>query len=150
MRTRLLAITACGAGLVSWARASPPATLRPVASALDVPVDIASLPGDPDRLPVLERAGRVRVVTVSTGQVAPLPFPDFSASVCCLAEEGGAQGICLAPDYAMSGHFYVCSTAAGAGDSLFWLGDPGADIDGNIFVNGGDFGSFVAAFFSGC
>ena len=29
----------------------------------------------------------------------------------------GAQGLTLAPDYATSGEFYVCYTAAGTGDS---------------------------------
>ncbi len=89
--------------------------MRPVASGLDALVDIAGMPGDPDRVLVLERA--VRVVTVSTERFAPLPFLDLSASVCRAAENGEAPRACLAPDYTTSGHRYVCSTTASTGDS---------------------------------
>src|SRR5262245_957164 len=111
------------AGLGAWLAAgvmgAPPATTRLVASGLEFPVAIVGLPGDPDHLLVLERAGRVRVVRVSTGEIAPTLFLDFSSAVCCTGPntDGGAQGLGLAPAFATSHQFYLCFTAAGTRNS---------------------------------
>ena len=75
-----------------------------VARGLDAPVHAASAPGEPDRLYVVERAGRIRVL--ENGRVLPRPFLDISADV----TSGGEQGllsVAFHPDYAENGLFYV-------------------------------------------
>ncbi|HEY7562582.1 MAG TPA: PQQ-dependent sugar dehydrogenase [Gaiellaceae bacterium] len=75
-----------------------------VASGLDAPVHAAAAPGEPGRLYVVERAGRIRVL--ESGRVLPRPFLDISADV----TSGGEQGllsVAFHPDYAENGLFYV-------------------------------------------
>jgi glucose/arabinose dehydrogenase len=93
---------------------APPASrslaLVEVASGLDAPVHAAAAPGEPGRLYVVERAGRIRVL--EGGRVLPRPFLDISADV----TSGGEQGllsIAFHPDYAENGLFYVDFTDLG-------------------------------------
>jgi glucose/arabinose dehydrogenase len=81
-----------------------------VASGLEAPVHAAAAPGEPGRLYVVERAGRIRVL--EGGRVLPRPFLDISADV----TSGGEQGllsVAFHPDYAENGLFYVDYTDLG-------------------------------------
>ena len=82
--------------------------LAPVATA-DRPIHVAAAPGDPSRLFVAERTGRIRVI--KDGQVLERPFLDLRARVEAAVDdvnnERGLQSIVFAPDYARSGRFYV-------------------------------------------
>ena len=72
------------------------------------PVHVAGPPGDPSRLFVVEKAGRVQVLV--GGVRAAAPFLDLDASVDDTGERG-LLSIAFAPDYAASGLFYVFYTA---------------------------------------
>src|SRR5262249_18393797 len=68
-----------------------------------------SPPGDPYRLFVTERAGRIMVVRHD--EVLPKPFLDLTAFVRSSGLEQGLLSIAFAPDYGTSGNFYVMFTA---------------------------------------
>ena len=72
------------------------------------PVHVAGPPGDPSRLFVVEKAGRVQVLV--GGVRAAAPFLDLDASIDDTGERG-LLSIAFAPDYATSGLFYVFYTA---------------------------------------
>ena len=82
--------------------------LTPVAT-VDRPVHVAGAPGDPSRLYVVERTGRIRVI--KDGVLLEEPFldlrPSVEASVDDANNERGMQSLAFAPDYARSGRFYV-------------------------------------------
>lgn len=77
--------------------------LEPVVSGLDAPVHLAAPPGD-ERLFVVERAGRVRVVR--DGELLETPFLDISARVTCCHEQG-LLSIAFDPGWATNGFFYL-------------------------------------------
>jgi glucose/arabinose dehydrogenase len=113
--------TACSSGGSSdeSAPTQPPATiattttaepgplrlkLRRIASGLESPLDVASAPGEPNRLYVVEQAGRI--VTIADGKVSQRPFLDITSDVV----SGGEQGllsVAFHPDYADNHLFYV-------------------------------------------
>ena len=72
------------------------------------PVYVTGAPGDPSRLFVLERPGRVRLVL--NGHAQARPFLDISALVESGGSEQGLLGIAFSPEYARSGLFYVYYT----------------------------------------
>jgi glucose/arabinose dehydrogenase len=78
--------------------------LTRVATGLDAPDDLASTPGEPNRLYVVEQPGRIRVI--ENGRLSPQPFLDITSAV----QSGGEQGllsVAFHPDYADNGLFYV-------------------------------------------
>ena len=78
--------------------------LTPVASGLDAPVDVTSTPSEPDRLYVVEQAGRIR--TIDGGELSPRPFLDITGDV----QAGGEQGllsVAFHPNYESNRLFYV-------------------------------------------
>lgn len=79
--------------------------LEEVASGLTGPLGIAHA-GD-DRLFVVEKSGRVRVI--AAGALLPTPFLDLSAVV-STQDERGLLGLAFAPDYRTSREFYVYYT----------------------------------------
>ncbi|MBC7448983.1 MAG: PQQ-dependent sugar dehydrogenase [Hymenobacteraceae bacterium] len=79
--------------------------LTTVATGLALPVDIAHATGD-DRLFVVERRGRIRLVTPA-GAVLPTPFLDITPRVLSSGGEQGLLGLAFHPDYAANGFFYV-------------------------------------------
>jgi glucose/arabinose dehydrogenase len=89
--------------------------LTRVATGLDAPDHLASAPGEPDWLYVVEQSGRIRVI--ENGRLTPQPFLDITSAV----QAGGEQGllsVAFHPDYADNGLFYVDYT----------------DLDGNTRV----------------
>jgi glucose/arabinose dehydrogenase len=75
-----------------------------VARGLDNPVHVAAAPGEPDRLYVVEQAGRIRIV--QGGRVQAKPFLDVTTEVV----SGGEQGllsIAFHPEYRENGLLYV-------------------------------------------
>jgi hypothetical protein len=77
----------------------PDVALTPIAT-FSLPLYVTSPPGDPSRLFVVERGGRVRVVR--NGAVLPTPFIDVSDET-STGGERGLLSIAFAPDYAVSG-----------------------------------------------
>ncbi len=67
------------------------------------PIYVTSDPGNPDRLFVVERGGKVDLV--QGGSVST--FADLSSLVECCEGERGLWSMALAPDFDTTGHFYV-------------------------------------------
>lgn len=104
-RGLLLAVVAL---LATPAGAAAAPSLQPVGTFAD-PVHIAGPPGDPARLFVVEKAGRVQLVV--DGQRRPVPFLDVAATVDDTGERG-LLSIAFPHDYATSGLFHVFRTVA--------------------------------------
>lgn len=84
-----------------------PALMR-IASGLSAPVFLTHAPGDPSRLFVVEKTGRIRVI--HNGVLLRSAFLDLSDSVSGGSEQG-LLGLAFAPDYATSGRVYVSYTS---------------------------------------
>lgn len=106
-----IAISACLAGAAS----AQALTLQPVGT-FDEPIFVTSDPGNPNRLFVVERAGRVVESEAGTSSV----LADIRSTVGCGGECSGERGllsIALAPDFDSSGRiflFYAEDQGAGA------------------------------------
>ncbi len=96
---------ATGSGaLVETGSSSGGIRLVAVARGLERPVHVAAAPGEPDRLYVVEQAGRIRIV--EGGRVEAKPFLDVTSEVV----SGGEQGLlslAFHPDYRENGLLYV-------------------------------------------
>lgn len=85
--------------------------LAPVASGFAQPVYVNG-PGDgTNRLFVVERTGRIRII--AGGEVLPEPFLDIVSIVQSGGSEQGLLSVAFPPDFAESGVFYVYYTAQG-------------------------------------
>ncbi|HEX7089792.1 MAG TPA: PQQ-dependent sugar dehydrogenase [Longimicrobiales bacterium] len=84
----------------------PPAAIRlvEVAAGLASPVHLTSPPGD-DRLFVVERPGRIRII--EDGELLPTPFLDIVSNVGSSGSEQGLLSVAFHPQYASNGFFYV-------------------------------------------
>jgi glucose/arabinose dehydrogenase len=74
----------------------------------DAPVFATGAPGQGTRLFVVEKAGRIAIV--SNGHRLAAPFLDISQEVGSSGSEQGLLSVAFAPDYASSGLFYVYYT----------------------------------------
>jgi len=94
-------------------------SLEPIAtSGIANPMFVTSPPGDPSRLFVAERAGRIRIIDLTTNTVSPTPFLTIPVST---DGERGFLGMAFDPDYATNGRFYVNYSApsgANVGDQI--------------------------------
>jgi glucose/arabinose dehydrogenase len=107
----------CGAPKTSPVKARacpagpPPALeLAAVATGLSSIVFVTQAPGDPERLFIVEQTGRIRVAQQRV--VRGKPFLDLTSKV--LVGDGGELGLlgmAFAPDYEVSGRFWVNYTA---------------------------------------
>lgn len=84
--------------------------VRRVASGFNQPLYIAPVPGDAARMFVVEKGGRIRLLTTAAGAIGATPFLDLSATISTDGERG-LLGFATAPDFAASGTFYVYVTA---------------------------------------
>jgi hypothetical protein len=101
----ILIAAVCAAALAAPASA---AVLTPLGD-FDTPVHIASPPGDPNRLFVVEKSGRI--MQLRNGQKVDTPFLDITADVRESDTEQGLLSMAFAPDYPTSRKFYVYYTA---------------------------------------
>ncbi len=72
------------------------------------PVYLAAAPGDPHRLFIVERAGRI--IVLIRGRRQTRPFLDLSGKVNSGGGEQGLLSMAFTPDYQTSGRFYVYYT----------------------------------------
>jgi glucose/arabinose dehydrogenase len=84
--------------------------MRRVGTGFAAPVYLTGLPDATGRVLVVERAGRIRVLTPSTGAIAATPFLDITGQVSTDGERG-LLAVALAPDFPTSGRAYVYLTA---------------------------------------
>jgi glucose/arabinose dehydrogenase len=81
------------------------------------PVFLTYLPGDSERVFVLEQAGRIRII--KNGVLQARVFLDIQTIVNDSGDEQGLLGLAFDPDYATTKHFYVYYTGGtGAGTSV--------------------------------
>lgn len=99
----LAAGLACG-GSDSTGNPASIVRLTSIASGLDAPLFLTTAPGDATRLFVVEKTGRIRVI--SNGDLLPAPFLDLSAVVSS-DNERGLLGLAFHPGYAANGRFFV-------------------------------------------
>ncbi len=115
MTPRLLA---CALALAALALAAPAASaavhLTPVGD-FATPVYVTAPPGDPHRVFVVEKGGRI--MEVRDGQKLATPFLDITSDVRSTGTEQGLLSMAFAPDYATSRRFYVYYTAPRPGDA---------------------------------
>jgi glucose/arabinose dehydrogenase len=83
------------------------ATLQPIGG-FERPIGVSSDPGNPNRIFVVERAGRIALVENGTISV----FADLHALVSCCEGETGLLSMALAPDFDTTGRFYVDYTGS--------------------------------------
>jgi len=99
-------------GLVSAASAGipvpPELELVLVASGLSTPVVVTNAGDGSNRLFIVEKAGRIRIV--ENGTLLPTPFLDITTVVNSGGNEQGLLGLAFDPDYAANGDFYVYYT----------------------------------------
>ena len=101
--------------LVTGASAAQAATLQPIGD-FEEPIYVTSDPGNPNRLFVVERRGRIEQVQDGIKTL----FANLEAPVGCTGGCGGERGllsIAPAPDYDLSGRLYV-DYAANSGGTL--------------------------------
>jgi glucose/arabinose dehydrogenase len=94
-----------------------PATIEAVrvAAGLSQPLFATAPAGDPARLFVVEKAGRIGLLDLATNTLAPAPFLDLSGTLATLGEQG-LLGLAFHPGYATNRRFFVNLTNA-AGDT---------------------------------
>ncbi len=100
----VLAATVCIATATANGGSVPALTTEVVVTGLASPTFVAFDPADDNRMFVVEKAGRVRLVL--GGVIQPTPFLDLSASVTS-STFGGMTGFAFAPDFETSGDIYV-------------------------------------------
>ena len=114
MMKNLLACGALAVGISMAAGGDAPLTTDLVVSGLARPVFVTHVPGDFDRIFILEQrsgsTGRVRIFDLTTNSLLPTPFLSQSVST---ASEQGLLGLAFHPDYATNGKFYINYTASG-------------------------------------
>ena len=76
----------------------------PYVSGLSAPVEFVQDPASPDVQFVVEKGGRIRVI--SFGTLLPTPFLDVSG-VISSGGERGLLGLAFSPDYPASGRFFI-------------------------------------------
>jgi glucose/arabinose dehydrogenase len=74
------------------------------------PIGIASAPGDPRRLYIVQQGGQV--ILIRDGRRQAQPFLDISSLVNSTGNEQGLIGLAFSPHYASNGLFYVDYTIA--------------------------------------
>ena len=79
--------------------------LAPVVDGLDRPLFVTHANDGSGRLFIVEKAGTVRIL--AEGRLAERPFLDIRDRVGSGGSEQGLLGLAFAPDYDLSGHFYV-------------------------------------------
>jgi glucose/arabinose dehydrogenase len=104
MATRHLAYWPAFFICLSGASAADFLATREVA-AIELPTWLTAAPGDPDRLFIVEQAGRVRIV--KDGVLLEDPFLDIASLVSSGLGEYGMTCLAFHPDYSTNGLFFV-------------------------------------------
>ncbi len=106
-------VAACGSSALSGAASvAQPARASRIGlqriGSFQEPVYATGAPGEPSRLFVVERPGRIAVLV--SGHRRSRPFLDISGTVNSSGGEQGLLSVAFAPDYRTSGRFYVYYT----------------------------------------
>ena len=116
LRPFLLAATASMSALVgATTTAQTPLTTELVSGGLSSPVALTNYPGQPNRLLVVQRGGRIR--TINNGTIVNNDFLNITSKVLSGGERG-LLGMTFHPDFENNGYFYVNYTATGGGATV--------------------------------
>ncbi|MFO0783727.1 MAG: PQQ-dependent sugar dehydrogenase [Phycisphaerales bacterium] len=97
------------------------ATQTIIPSGLTYPTWIGHAPGDTSRLFVIEKAGRIRIIDLTTNTLLPTAFLNIDPIVTggsATTDEQGLLGMAFDPDYSTNGQFYVYYTSNSSTDVL--------------------------------
>jgi glucose/arabinose dehydrogenase len=83
---------------------APALRLERIATGLDSPLHVAATPAEPNRIYVVEQAGRI--LAVEDGRVRPEPFLDIRERVTAGGEQG-LLSVAFHPRYGQNRFFYV-------------------------------------------
>ncbi|HKA80331.1 MAG TPA: PQQ-dependent sugar dehydrogenase, partial [Xanthobacteraceae bacterium] len=81
-------------------------TATRVAAGLTQPLFVTAPEDDAQRLFIVEKTGRIKVLDLSSGQVLATPFLDVSSQISTVGEQG-LLGLAFHPNFATNGLFYV-------------------------------------------
>lgn len=87
-------------------------------SGFSAPVGIYSIPGDTNRLFIVQQGGLIRILDLTTGMPLATPFLNVSSTGLnriSTASERGLLGLAFDPNYTTNGRFYVYYTAITTG-----------------------------------
>jgi glucose/arabinose dehydrogenase len=101
--------------------------LELVVRGLERPTFLTAAPDGSGRLFVLEKPGRIRIVT--GGQLLETPFLDIEDLVTDSGNEQGLLGLAFHPDYPDDPRFFVAYTAAGSGANTLAAYTVSSDTD---------------------
>jgi glucose/arabinose dehydrogenase/endo-1,4-beta-D-glucanase Y len=107
---RLLSMIVVSGNWWSPTSASAETTLEPIGT-YQQPVHVTSDPVDPERLFVVERAGRIQLTTPEGA--SPSQFVDLTSVVVSSDSEQGLLSVAFPPDHAETGLLYVAYTGSG-------------------------------------
>jgi len=113
MRFTILSICLLLAG-ITHAQTDPELAFVLSADGFNQPVDVTGSGEGSNRLFVVEKGGRVKVMDHSTGEVQSDLYLDLSEQVLTNSERG-LLGIAFHPDFATNGYFYVNYISDGTG-----------------------------------
>lgn len=114
---KCLAATIIGLCMGSVAIAGgTPLKTQLVANGLTQPLGLATPPGDFERMFVVEKAGRIKII--KNGVLLPTPFLDITSIVNSSTLEWGLLNLVFDPDYEHNGYFFVYYSELGTGNSI--------------------------------
>lgn len=105
-------------------------SLTPRWTNLSEPLFLTYAPGDPSRLFIVEKTGRVRVV--KNGRLLSAPYLDLSGQVSTGSEQG-LLGLAFSPQFMTTGRFYVNYTDRSGSTNVvgYTVADPASDTPKN-------------------
>ena len=80
--------------------------VRRVGAGFDQPLGLVALPDGSGRVLILEKAGRIRILTPDTGAIDSVDYLDVSGSISTNGERG-LLGLALSPNYISDGELFV-------------------------------------------
>lgn len=94
--------------LLSFSITAQVVTVSTLTTGLVRPVCVTNsgLPND-NRLFVIEKVGRIRIIDRTSGVMNPVSFLDISSRIYSSGNEQGLLGLTFHPNYAVNGYFYV-------------------------------------------
>ncbi len=115
LSTALAAFATCCVLAAPASAGQTVASKRIISAGLVYPTCITHAPGDTNRLFVVEKAGRIRIVNLTNNTLVATSFLDIDSIVtggASVNDEQGLLGLAFDPDYANNGQFYVYYTTS--------------------------------------
>ncbi len=116
----LFACVATASAMGGLGGAEPLTTTR-VASGLAYPVFVTHAPGDTDRLFIVQKGGKIRILDLNTGDLLSSDYLNITSLVTggsSTNDERGLLGLAFHPNYNENGYFYVNYTGPSNGDTV--------------------------------